>query len=101
MDSGRSRRARACTAARGSEASGMGERTLSALFSWNKQNKGEKGMLSGQITCHQPCLLELSFLCREEWPYSRKGRPTLKGKEKVTTGMRMAPSTLHGLRCWL
>lgn len=60
----------------------MGERTLSALFSWNKQNKGEKGMLSGQITCHQPCLLELSFLCGEEWPYSREGEANIKGERE-------------------
>lgn len=30
-----------------------------------------------------------------------RGRPTLKGKEKASTGMEMAPGTLHGLRCQL
>lgn len=88
-------------AARGSEASGMGERIFSDFSVGTSRTRERRECYQGRSSVTSHTGQSSLFSAQKNGLTAGKGRPTLQGKERATTGTRTAPSTLHGLRGWL
>lgn len=78
----------------------MEERTFSAELEQVERGKEGRAIQGRSSVTNHACWNPL-FSVEKNDLTSGKGKPTLKGKDKSNTGTEMAPSTLHGPRCWL